>query len=142
MTQCDNPVNTLHLALSHAAYEGFPEYEYETRDWSDRENVVMIKKKARHNEHTMTVLGMFPQLWGSTALGFGGVGGQAMTTAYTIVIQSEQGFGCCVYFNGRLAYRVEKPNVEFFEDMHKSRMADVTMAKIRYYDISELNNEP
>lgn len=29
---------------------------------------------------------MFPQAWGSTSLGFGGIGGQAMTSAYTTVI--------------------------------------------------------
>ena len=132
MTQCDNPVNTLHLALAHASYKGFPEYEYEVRDYSIKDSVVMIKKTARHSDADMTVLGMFPQLWGSTALGFEGIGGHAMTTAYTIVIQSEHGLGCCVYFSGRLAYRIERPNVEFFEDMRNSRMADVTMAKIRY----------
>ena len=28
---------------------------------------------------------IFQQIWGSTALGFGGIGGQAMTSAYTYV---------------------------------------------------------
>ena len=132
MNYCDDPVNTLHHALAHASYKGFPEYEYEDRDWGKMDSKVMIKKKARHSERDMTVIAMFPQLWGSTALGFGGVGGAAMTNAYTIVIQSEQGFGYCVYFNGRLAYRIENPNSSFFEDINKRYMADVTMAKIRY----------
>lgn len=32
----------------------------------------------------------FPQLWGSTALGFGQIGGDAMTNAYTTIIQELQ----------------------------------------------------
>lgn len=45
----------------------------------------------------------FPQTWGSTALGFGGVGGAAMTTAQTVVITLDR--DACVYFGGRLAYK-------------------------------------
>jgi hypothetical protein len=36
----------------------------------------------------MTVAAMFVQTWGSTALGFGGIGGQAITSAYVCVIES------------------------------------------------------
>ena len=31
-------------------------------------------------------INIFDQLWGSTALGFGGIGGQTMTTATTVVL--------------------------------------------------------
>lgn len=50
---------------------------------------------------------IFEQTWGSTALGFDGIGGQAMTTANTIVlvpIRNNQ--DCFVYFAGRFAYSV------------------------------------
>lgn len=69
----------------------------------------------------------FPQMWGSTALGFGGIGGQAMTTAQTVVI----GYGNRyeVYFGGRFAYEVINPNEKFFEDMRKWRMASLRDAK-------------
>lgn len=44
----------------------------------------------------------FPQVWGSTALGFGGMGGQMITTAQTfIVIGDSEAY---VYFGGRYAY--------------------------------------
>ena len=63
----------------------------------------------------------FPQVWGSTALGFGGIGGQAMTTAYTTVIISED--CAAVYFAGRLAYKIQSPNEEFMCDLQAHAMA-------------------
>lgn len=50
---------------------------------------------------------VFEQTWGSTALGFDGMGGQAMTTANTIVlIPNYCNQDCFVYFAGRFAYSV------------------------------------
>ena len=50
---------------------------------------------------------IFEQTWGSTALGFDGMGGQAMTTANTIVlIPINNNQDCFVYFAGRFAYSV------------------------------------
>lgn len=47
----------------------------------------------------------FPQTWGSTALGFGGIGGQAMTTAQTYVVIT---YGTVyVYFGSRFAYEMK-----------------------------------
>ena len=41
----------------------------------------------------------FEQVWGSTSLGFGGIGGQAMTTARTYVFVPINGSRkCFVYF--------------------------------------------
>lgn len=68
---------------------------------------------------------IFEQTWGSTALGFGGMGGQAMTTANTIVlipINNHQ--DCFVYFAGRFAYSVPYSDV-FGEDVKNYRMASV-----------------
>ena len=49
----------------------------------------------------------FPQTWSSTALGFSGVGGQAITTANTYVfIPKEVNQDCFIYFGGRFAYSV------------------------------------
>lgn len=68
---------------------------------------------------------VFPQVWGSTALGFGGVGGQMMTTANTYVFidkYSEQ--NCFVYFGGRFAY--EAPYCqEFIDDVRRNKMEPV-----------------
>ena len=48
----------------------------------------------------------FEQTWGSTALGFEGIGGQAMTTSNTYVIVPKViDHPCVVYFSGRFAYK-------------------------------------
>lgn len=46
----------------------------------------------------------FPQTWPSTALGFGGVGGAAMTRAQTTVVMVRRNQRAVVYFAGRYAY--------------------------------------
>ena len=49
----------------------------------------------------------FEQVWGSTALGFDGIGGQAMTSARTYIFVPEYcNEDCFVYFAGRFAYSV------------------------------------
>lgn len=68
---------------------------------------------------------IFEQIWGSTALGFGGCGGSAMTTARTYVFVpkiDEQ--KCFVYFAGEFAYAVEYSE-KFMEDVHAGQVASV-----------------
>ena len=68
---------------------------------------------------------VFEQTWGSTALGFGGIGGQAMTPAMTYVfIPMEINQKCFVYFAGRFAYAVDYSE-KFMEDVLKRNMAAV-----------------
>jgi hypothetical protein len=131
----ENPIQTLHQALAHAQYEGFPEYEYEDRDWEHFRKTkedTRIKKQAKHRAYDLVVYAMFPQTWSSTALGFGGVGGQAITPAYTVIIESAHMMGYCVYFGGRFAYRIEKPNDLFFGDIINQRMREVAGARTHY----------
>ena len=68
----------------------------------------------------------FPQAWGSGCLGFGGIGGQAITTAQTTVIYCPGNGSACVYFGGRLAYVIRNPNRRFFEDLYARNMAEVS----------------
>jgi len=69
---------------------------------------------------------IFEQTWGSTALGFGGIGGQAMTTANTYVfVPQAMEEKCYVYFAGRFAYAVEYSR-EFMEDVVKQNVASVS----------------
>jgi hypothetical protein len=131
----NDPINTLHHALAHAQYEGFPEFEYEDRDWEQyykTKKDVRITKSRKHSAHDITVFAMFTQTWGSTALGFGGVGGASMTSAYVVVLESEQGLGFCVYFGGRFAYHIKKPNPQFFDDVINRKMSDVRGAHTKY----------
>lgn len=72
----------------------------------------------------------FTQTWGSTALGFGGLGGAAMTTALTVVVSRHSRH--FVFFDGRLAYTAISPNRTFFEDVKDQKMASVAEAENRY----------
>ena len=68
----------------------------------------------------------FEQTWGSTALGFGGVGGQMMTSATTYVfIPMSVNQKCFVYFAGRFAYAVDY-NEKFMKDVLNCNVASVT----------------
>ena len=67
----------------------------------------------------------FEQTWGSTALGFGGIGGQAMTYARTYVfIPMSINQKCFVYFAGRFAYAVDYSE-KFMKDVLGGNMAAV-----------------
>jgi hypothetical protein len=83
----------------------------------------------------------FTQWWGSTALGFGGIGGQAMTEARTYVfipeIDDQQAH---VYFGSRYAYSVPReyisPNSSFMEDIRHQNMEPV-YRKEKYFKKEE-----
>lgn len=68
---------------------------------------------------------MFQQTWGSTALGFSGIGGQAITSAYTTVVIDIYTGWCGVFFGESLAYKINNPNQKFYEDMRKHQMVEV-----------------
>ena len=130
-----NAIQDLSNAIAHAMYKGFGEYEYETVDFAAMADWTMeqrknnprpvIKAKRSHTDLDIEVHAMFSQTWSSTALGFGGLGGQAMTDAYTIVLRSSLLGEYCVYFGGRFAYTIKRPNQKFFEDTANGRLAPV-----------------
>ena len=99
---------------------------------------------------------VFPQTWSSTALGFGGCGGQAITEAYTTVVEmtsykfeSSKDIGriykkledkvYAVFFDGRIAYMCLNPNFEFFRDCNNMHMESQKGAK--NYINESLNGE-
>lgn len=67
----------------------------------------------------------FDQVWGSTALGFDGVGGSAMTTARTYVFVPGGLNTALVFFRDRFAYQIDNPNEQFWEDVQNHNMASV-----------------
>lgn len=82
----------------------------------------------RPRAHQCEVYAMFPQVWGDTSLGFGGVGGQAFTTAYTTIV-SDGGGSFAVYFGGRLAYVLAVQDLNesaFHKDIELREMAEVS----------------
>lgn len=91
-----------------------------------------VSKSRKHTLRDLTVYAMFVQTWGSTALGFGGIGGASMTSAYVCIIESNLLGHFAVYFGGRLAYRIERPDVKFFEDIAAQQMVDANKGKGRY----------
>ena len=82
------------------------------------------------------VIHTFTQAWGSTALGFGGMGGQAITEANTYVLEPVASNvpdykTCHVYFAGRYAYSVPY-GTQFCVDLVSQNMAPVSEAAARY----------
>ena len=91
-----------------------------------------VEKSRKHSFYDLTVYNMFVQTWSSTALGFGGIGGQAITSAYVCIIESNLVGGYAVYFGGRLAYVIDRPNEKFIEDIQRHRMVDARLGKATY----------
>lgn len=126
-----SPINSLAYALVSALARDLkphlqPVYEYRRETGKSGTARVDTGKmqEVRPREHQCEIF-HFPQTWGSTALGFGGLGGQAITTAYTTVVYGPQG-DACVYFDGRLAYHIESPNAQLRIDVSRSRVAAVS----------------
>lgn len=122
--RAENPIESMASALYHAVLVDLPEVEYMHQTPQDRkDNRDGVLKKRRPYSDEVEVC-QFLQTWGSTALGFGGIGGQAITTAYTTVVVSPLRTVASVYFAGRHAYT--KPfTPEFVKDMAAQHMSDV-----------------
>lgn len=113
MNYADNPITDLANCIAHAQYEGFSDIKYETRDWETYRTTkkdVRIPATRRPTTRDFGVYAMFPQTWGSTALGHGGMGGAAISTAYTIVLECYDTHEWLVYFGGEFCYKVSTTN--------------------------------
>lgn len=122
MNYAKNPITDLADCIAHAQYEGFGDIHYETRDWEEYRKTqkdVRVPATRRPTTRDFGVYSMFAQTWGSTALGHGGVGGAAMTTAYTIVLECQHTGEFLVYFGGTFCYTVSRKSANiqsFVED--------------------------
>jgi hypothetical protein len=124
-----NHFEALCNSIGHALHGGFSDIEYmqKARQASrDTGENVQFKDYRKHQPHDIEVAAMFVQTWGSTALGFGGIGGAAMTDAYTVILKSLHTNEHLVYFDGRFAYSVKLPNMEFYEDISLRNMAEIS----------------
>lgn len=81
----------------------------------------------------------FPQVWGSSALGFdvtpdgkAAVGCSIMTMAPTTVIFCKEPDVAGVFFGNKPAYIVQNPKDAFWEDVFKRQIVSVSEAKKRY----------
>jgi hypothetical protein len=119
MNYAQTPITDLADCIAHAQYVGFSDIEYETRDFEKIRAAKTAEEKAQalhattpaHRRPTTRDFGvysMFTQTWGSTALGHGGMGGAAMTTAYTVVLDCYATGEFLVYFGGQWCYTVSR----------------------------------
>ncbi len=157
MDRTAHPIETLSACVHHAALSALPDLVYEEVDskalfqLSAQERQELRRREQEGDSSAMPkrqvvrrptaeeceATAMFPQTWGSTALGFGGLGGQAMTRAYTIVIQGPDGT-LAVYWNGRLGYLIpatgpsEEQRQAWKEDLRKMWTAPRREASSRY----------
>lgn len=162
-----NPVEAVAAAMYSACLRDLPDITYRDRDWKKHREMMnamsqeekaayyqreresgrledhFVEKMRRPTPDDVHVTAMFPQMWGSTALGFGGLGGQAMTTAYTTVIECQSNGHYAVYFgsSGRLAYLVPSLRQDgskfdlslFFHDIAERSLASLDEAQRRYF---------
>lgn len=132
-----NPIEALAASVHHACLIGlkpieYPEYEFKrTPGKPGAEKVPTGRVKHSRPRPDLVSVVMFEQTWGSTALGFGGIGGQAITGAYTVIVEGPTG-DACVYFSGQMAYHIERPNAAFNIDVSTHSMKAVAGAKARY----------
>ena len=100
------------------------------------DNVIKTLETFGLNKSPISDYVCFTQLWGSTALGFGGCGGDMMTEAITTIVEAvspeDKNPRYYVFFGGRFAYAVREPNEQFFRDMENEHMVSVDAASERY----------
>lgn len=135
-----NPIQDLAFAYHDAMFNRFDDIVYQDRDWTkyneDRRSSIaatqesMVTKRRKPTSHETTLTVMFPQMWGSTALGFGGGGGNAITMAYSIVIECQGDYA--VYFGSKFAYLVRGSKRALFLDIEVMQLASVIDAATRY----------
>lgn len=150
----ENPIVAVAAALHAATLRDLAAIEYVERDWErhrawvdamtreERAKVYAeehssgvclgptVARRRRPSEEECLVT-VFPQVWGSTALGYGGIGGAAMSTAYTVVVESRIVAQRAVYFgrSGRLAYLV--PMGAGAEENFSRALAERAMPSVR-----------
>jgi hypothetical protein len=116
--QIGSPLEAVHNALARAVHGDLPPVKYWQRDWIafrklPKEETAKLKAnegpgcwtESRPSNGDVRLI-VFEQIWGSTALGYGGIGGAAMSPAYTVVVSHDH--ISCVYFGeGPLAYTID-----------------------------------
>lgn len=137
----ESPFDALHNALSRAVLVDLPEIRYWQRDWTAFRKLPNLEVnaisedgegpgewKTRRPLTSEVRVTMFEEVWSSTALGYGGIGGAAMTPAYTVIVSFNDVY--CIYFgDGPMAYAVDRSNqsevgaLQFDNDLSKRNMA-------------------
>lgn len=103
--------------------------EYQTREILQKCPEYLGKLKRFRNHSAEFEAFVFPQTWGSTALGFDkdendeqSFGGQEITKSYTVVMHETKTDCFVVFFGNKPCYMIFDPSPEFFEDLRKRRL--------------------
>lgn len=109
--QLEHPSETIAEALGAALHRDFSEISYKgwtpkmKRDGLTKEEAPIKHRRPSTRDVEIT---MFAESWGSTALGYGGMGGSAITPAYTVIVECGQVSEACVYWGcGRLGVKLD-----------------------------------
>ncbi len=121
-------------AIERALISDLPDVEEKRRKPGSQPgpDAEMMTVKRRPYRHEVEIYA-FPQSWSDTSLGFGGMAGQAFTSAYTTVVISDH-LHAAVYVGGRLAYLAEVTN-EFMDDVSNHRMLGVCDGPSKKYKL-------
>lgn len=102
------PFEVLHRSLADALHVRINKIIYQHKNWSEskKQGVDVYEQKTRPAYLEDVSIDMFEQTWSDTSLGFGGMAGQAFTSAYTVVLFCMEMQHYYVYHGGRHAYTV------------------------------------
>lgn len=142
-----NPITDVANAVAHAQIIGLPAIKHERAQRPEGMEFSEYKRQltagtlpkviedVRPNLEDFDVF-MYPQMWGSTALGFGGMGGASIRQANTVAIVCRKVRTAAIYFAGQHAYNVDltDPTVQkrLNDDIRDRRIASRTEALERY----------
>ena len=121
-------------AIERALALDLPDVEYHPYQKPGQDAPVETKTRRPHRGDIDVYA--FPQSWSDTSLGFGGLAGQAFTSAYTTVIISNLRIAA-VYIGGRLAYLAEVDEA-LMEDIRNHCMIGRTEGPNKRYKLLKL----
>lgn len=130
MHACLLSITNLSKSIFSACHNDLPDFKYPYRKPGQSQDKT-VEKSRRPELYDLHSVFLFQQLWGNTACGFPGIAGQAMTYADTVVVVGPS-MEHCVYFGGRFAYLILKPNEQFMDDLAAHRLVEQTRGKSRY----------
>lgn len=99
--KADNPIQDYAESVMRALTVDLPNISYEFRRPGSTPDQTETRQR-RPDFRDLRDIRSFIETWSSTALGFGGMGGAAMSSALTVVIIC--GNTIAVYWQGRLGY--------------------------------------
>lgn len=107
-------------------YYGFTQIDYKQTDklkeFFNRKNLKNITKNNWNNPNIYSV----SQGWANTSCGWEGIGGAAMSWAYTVVIENNLAEFIAVYYKGVLAYIAEiDENLEKFKSKNYQNLPGI-----------------